>query len=145
MTIRKKWWITPEKRRELIVYFIFGVSTTLVNILIFQGMVMCGIDYKIANLFAVVLGKLYAYITNKKFVFCSKCESFSEALKEFLRFVYARGITGLIDYFGLIFMVEYINMNPILSKYGLQAIIIVLNYILSKVLVFKKKREGSKR
>lgn len=131
------------KRRELLLYIVFGLSTTAVNLLVFHGLVCMSVDYKIANLFAVILGKLYAYITNKKFVFRSKCNSFLEAIKEFWRFVYARGLTGVIDYFGLIIAVEFLRINPIWSKYGLQFLIIVLNYILSKSVVFKtKENEG---
>lgn len=128
-----------EKYRELLLYFLFGVSTTLVNILIYQGLLWSNVDYKVANLCAVILGKIYAYITNKKFVFKSKCNSFRDTVKEFFRFVYARGITGLVDYFGLIVAIEFFDANQIIMKYILQVIIIILNYIFSKLIVFKSK------
>lgn len=138
LTIEKLKYKEFKKFKELIMYFIFGVSTTIVNILVYHMFLLCKIDYKIANLFAVVLGKLYAYVTNKKFVFCTKCETPKDAIKEFMRFVYARGITGLVDYFGLIVAVEYFGADIVITKYVLQIIIILLNYILSKLMVFKK-------
>lgn len=144
MIISKMFGKNKDKYKELFIYFIFGVSTTLVNIFIYQGMLRFQFDYKIANLFAVVLAKLYAYITNKKYVFHSRCNSLQEAIKEFVRFVYARGITGLIDYFGLIFAVECLHMSPVITKYILQIIIIILNYILSKLIVFKPDNSGGK-
>lgn len=139
MIINKTKRINKDKQKELLLYLIFGFSTTMVNILIFRGLMLINVDYKIANLFAVVFGKLYAYITNKRFVFRTICNSFSDAVKEFLRFVYARGVTGLIDYFGLIVAVEWLHFNPVWSKYGLQFLIIILNYILSKLIIFRTK------
>lgn len=135
--ITKKLHLNKEKQKELVSYLIFGFTTTLVNVLVFQGLVFCKVDYKIANLIAIILGKLYAYVTNKKFVFRSKCSTWAETVKEFVRFAYARGITGVLDYFGLILAVECLKLNPVLSKYTLQIIIIVMNYIFSKWLVFK--------
>lgn len=139
MIIEKFKKITKEKYKELISYFVFGISTTLVNLIIYQVLLKFNIDYKIANLWAVLLAKLYAYITNKNFVFHSKCNSIWEFIKEFLRFIYARGITGLIDYFGLIFFVECLKLDRVLMKYILQVIIIILNYVFSKTIVFKTK------
>lgn len=127
-----------EKKREILSYLFFGVTTTIVNIVVFQILMKISIDYKIANLLALILAKLYAYITNKLFVFRSHCNSLSELIMEFLRFASARGVTGIIDYFGMIFAIEILNLAPILSKYILQVIVIVLNYILSKMTVFKK-------
>lgn len=138
MIIIKLKQINRKKLKKLIMYFVFGISTTLVNILIYHGLILFQMDYKIANLFAVILGKLYAYVTNKKFVFCSRCSSSKELIKEFLRFAYARGITGLIDYLGLIIAVEYFHTDIIITKYAIQFIIIILNYFFSQQIVFKK-------
>ena len=106
--------------KETINYIIFGVATTLVNIFSYQIFLMLNIDYKVANIVALILAKAFAYITNKFLVFKSKREGLGELLKEFIRFVYTRGFTGLIDYFGLIFAVEFLNANKIISKYIIQ-------------------------
>ncbi len=126
--------------KEFIIYGVVGVSTTLVNILIYQGLLFAGVDYKIANLFALVLCKVYGYLANKNIVFRSHCDSFKELISEMLRFVFARGFTGLVDYFGLIFAVEILKADKVLSKYALQIIVILLNYVLGKFLVFRKKK-----
>lgn len=128
------------KFREFIVYVIVGLSTTLVNILIYRGLLAVQVDYKIANLFALILCKVYGYVANKIIVFRSHCSSFRELMLEMLRFVFARGFTGLVDYFGLIFAVEILHFDKIISKYVLQAIVILLNYILGKFMVFRKKQ-----
>ena len=127
------------KNRELISYVIFGVTTTAVNIIIFQLLYSCGIDYKWANLVALILGKAYAYVTNKLFVFRSHCDGWVELMKEFIRFVAARGVTGLIDYFGMIIAVEVWGLSALVTKYFLQILIIILNYVFSKWNVFIKK------
>lgn len=85
---------------EIVKYGITGLATTLVNIAVYQFLLLY-LDYKISNLIAIVASKLFAYVTNKLFVFGSKCRSVKELLTEMLRFVLARGATGLFDYFGL--------------------------------------------
>ena len=127
--------IDKQHAKEIILYLIFGVGTTVVNILIYR-LLLTVVDYRISNLIALVGARLFAYITNKLFVFKSKCNSFKELLLEFARFLIARGATGLLDYFGLIAAVELFHLDRIWSKYVLQAIVIVLNYILSKKAVF---------
>lgn len=129
------------KNRELISYVIFGVTTTAVNIIIFQLLYSCGIDYKWANLVALILGKAYAYVSNKLFVFRSHCDGWAELMKEFIRFVAARGVTGLIDYFGMIIAVEVWGLSALVTKYFLQILIIILNYVFSKWTVFIKKNK----
>lgn len=123
--------------REFISYVVFGVLTTVVNILLFRVGLEAGITYSIANLIAIIGAKVFAYITNKLFVFRHRCESFRALLLEMLRFVFARGFTGLVDFFGLLFAVELLHADEMIAKYILQVIVILLNYILSKKVVFK--------
>ena len=135
--IEKK--IKNKNFHEIFMYGIFGVGTTIVNILIYQVFLWFQVDYKLSNLIALIGAKLFAYVVNKNFVFKSKCSNFKELFKEFIRFTLARGVTGLIDYFGLIFAVEILNLSEVYSKYVLQFIVIVLNYVLGKKAVFIKK------
>lgn len=124
---------------EVCLYTIFGVLTAVVGIVIYQGLIWFGMDYRVANLFSLILGKLFSYITNKKIVFRCKQDSLSGEIIEFTRFVVARGLTGIIDYFGVIAAVELFHLNKNLSKYILQVIVIALNYIFGKKLVFDKE------
>lgn len=131
--------------REFITYGVFGLLTTLVNILVFH--LLCkeaGIAYGIANIIAVLTAKVFAYLTNKCFVFRSHCANIQELLVEIIRYIFARGFTGLIDIFGMLFAVEILMADEMIAKYIIQVIVIVLNYILGKRLVFRgneKNRE----
>lgn len=121
--------------KELILYGIFGVGTTVANILVYQGLLLF-LDYKISNLIAIIVTKILAYLVNKLFVFCSHCSNVGELIKEVVTFVITRGFTGVLDYFGVIFLVEVLSCNPVYSKYFLQVLVIVLNYFFGKKTVF---------
>ena len=124
--------------RQVIDYFIWGVSTTLVNIVLYT--LLCKvIDYRIANLIAIVVCKIYAYVVNKLFVFHSKCQNFKELFMEISRYILSRGFTGVIDYIGVIILVEFAGINKLVSKYSITVLVMVLNYILGKHAVFKKR------
>ena len=83
--------------------------------------------------------KLFAYITNKWFVFRSHCANLKELFLEIVKYVFARGFTGLIDIFGMFFAVECLQADEMVTKYVIQVIVIILNYILGKKVVFKKR------
>jgi len=126
---------------ELLRYGFFGAATTVVNVAVYQLLLLI-LDYRLSNLLAVLLSKLFAYVTNKRFVFHSRCRNVPELLREMLRFFLARGATGLLDYFGLIVAVDVFHLDPVWSKYGLQILVIVLNYILGKKTVFLAAPKG---
>ena len=108
--------------RETITYIIFGVLTTLVNVGVYT--LLCYVmPYAAANLIALIAAKGFAYITNKIFVFQSRNKKAVENIKELLKFIFARGFTGVLDYFGLILMVSVLGMNKLISKYILQIIV----------------------
>ena len=131
--------------REFITYGIFGVLTTLVNIFIFKLFFeTLEISYGIANILAVLSAKLFAYITNKRFVFRSHCANLKELFLEIVKYVFARGFTGLIDILGMFFAVECLQADKMVTKYVIQVIVIILNYILGKKIVFKKQERIKK-
>ncbi|GAA0727069.1 GtrA family protein [Clostridium malenominatum] len=130
--------IKKKCSREIVTYTIFGVLTMFVGIFIYQGLLFFNISYKTANLISLILGKLFAYITNKVIVFRSKKSNIYQLFNEFIRFILTRGFTGILDYFGLIYMVEFLGINKVVSKYLLQIIVIILNYVFGKLVVFKK-------
>ena len=101
-------------------------------------------DYRLANLLALLLAKLSAFIVNKVFVFKSKTTGIQALSKEFAGFFMSRIFTGLLDYFGLILLVEVFSLPQKESKYLLIAIVIILNYILMK-LVFTKTTLSKKK
>ena len=126
--------------RETILYALSGFIKFAVSAVFFQGLVYLGINYKISNIFSIVLSKLFAYIMHKKVVFRSKNENIAEFCWEFMRYVFAQGLTGLIDYFGVVFAVEILNWDKVISKYVLTVLVIILNYFIGKKMVFKNSR-----
>lgn len=138
-----------QTNQQIISYGIFGVLTTVINIASYQVLLLF-VDYKISNLIAIILTKIVAYIVNKKFVFRTKCQSILELLKEMCRYTITRGLTGIIDYVGVIILVEFFHFNESYVKYLVQILVIVLNYIFGKKAVFvtglvKKKEVKTKK
>ena len=135
---------TDEKKTllELVRYLFSGITTTLVNIVLYHVILLIKIDYRRANMIALIGSKTYGYLINKKFVFRSHCQSKKELLKEIGSYVITRGFTGIADYLGLIIMVERLGADKIFSKYIIQVLVIVLNYIFGKFIVFRVKIRG---
>lgn len=127
--------------KEFILYIIFGILTTFINIGLFFILNKIGIIYFIANLIALITAKTAAYFFNKFFVFKSKCKNKLELIKEILSFIFCRSITFLIDYLGLIFLVEIINLDKLLGKCIVTFIVIIINYILGRKYIFNHKKE----
>lgn len=142
ITLRKKLWNIYEKYKEIFNYIIVGALTTLVSLLsyyIFSRILNIEktIPFIIANTLSWILSVLFAYITNKIFVFETKTKT-KETIKEAIKFVTSRIITYLIDLTLMFVLVKLIKLNNDISKLSVQFIILILNYILSKLLVFKK-------
>lgn len=126
--------------RETILYALSGILKFVVGVAIYQVLLYLGVNYKISNVFSLVLGKLFIYIIHKQIVFRSKSENIAEFCKEFIRYVFTQGLTGLLDYFGVIFAVEILNWDKVISKYVLTILVIILNYFISKKMVFKNSQ-----
>lgn len=125
---------------EVFRYGVSGIITAAINLLSYYLLLISGIEYSYANICAIVLGKICAYVTNKKYVFCAKSKTKQETFKEVLRFAVARGATGIIDYAGLIFCVEICRMDEVAAKIIVVTLVIILNYVWSKQFVFKRER-----
>lgn len=144
------------RHREIIVYFIFGVLTTAVNLLTFYVLeIMFGTEksYLYNNLIAWVVGVLFAYITNKLIVFESKSWAPSVVLKESAEFVGARLFSLGVEEAGLWFFVELLSFGALsikilgfnltggfIAKVILAVIVVILNYLFSKFIIFKNKK-----
>lgn len=123
--------------RELIDYGIWGVATVGFNMLSFLLLELL-FPYQAANLISIVITKIFAYMVNKIFVFKTK-SGIVETLKEMVRFVLARATTGVVDYFGLIFLVEVVMLEASVGKAVMIVITTVMNYILGKYKVFVRQ------
>ena len=130
-----------EKYREIINYLIFGVLTTIVNIGTKYALLFTIFDAKnavelqLAITISWILAVLFAYITNRKFVFESKDPN---KLKELIKFVTARLLTLFLDMLVMFILVTLLHFNDKISKLISQVIITISNYIFSKIFVFKK-------
>ncbi len=125
--------------REIITYLIFGVLTTLVNYLVYYGSLALGIDYRIAEVAAWVIAVLFAYVTNKKYVFESKSAAGSGLLKEFLAFIGARLLSFAVEFVFLLVSVELFHLSEKWMKLIVNVIVVILNYVFSKLFIFKKE------
>lgn len=123
--------------KETVLYTIFGVLTSILNVLLFQIFLLLNIEYKLSNFISLVIVKITVYICNKKIVFKSKCPDMPSLCKEAFRYIVARGLTMLIDFFGLIIMVDFLEISKLPSKIFITAVVVILNYILGKKHVFK--------
>lgn len=125
------------KYKEVIMYLIFGVLTTVVNIVVYFVMAdarMMHIQYMISNVTAWFLSVLFAYVTNRKYVFESKSQNL---IKEMISFFSARLATGAMD---MVFMWIFVGFNILpdfVAKVISNVFVIVANYVLSKLVVFK--------
>lgn len=123
--------------KEFISYAFWGLTTTILNIVLYA--LLCYLmEYWIANIIAIVTCKVYGYFTNKFIVFKSKCENFVAVLKELIMYIVTTGFSGLIDFFGVILLVEVMTVDEQISKYIITMVVILVNYVLRKKLVFKK-------
>ena len=115
--------------KEVILYGVFGVLTTIVNIGTFAIMTkLFKWDENISNIIAIVLAVLFAYVTNKDWVFHSKAEGANEKLKEFFKFIAGRAFTMVVEFVGCYLMFK-LPIPEIISKCIITVIVIILNLI----------------
>lgn len=144
-----------KKYRELILYIVFGAATTAVNWAVYSllmklmpGAVSAvSAQMLISNAAAWVTAVLFAFIVNKYFVFESRDFSVKVILKEGFSFFAARGVTGLFE----VFLPEILykagldmplfGIEGFWAKAVVSVLIIVLNYVFSKLIIFKKKQK----
>ena len=131
------------QHREIITYVFFGGCTTLVN---WGGYWLLahplGLDETLSTVLANVLSILFAYVTNRRWVFESQVHGIGPVLREMGSFFASRLATLMLDALIMEIFAKRLGLNDMLVKLAANIVIIVLNYVLSKVLIFKKKRES---
>lgn len=124
---------------EIILYLIFSILITLVNII---GYIICtrslSLDVYNSNVIAWLLAILFAYLTNRTFVFHSKAKTFKDKLIEAINFFGSRLFLFVVDMCVMYIMVDLLNISDMVSKVVVNIIVIVLGYVLSKLFIFKK-------
>ncbi len=139
--------------KETVTYVIFGVLTTLVNLVVFKGRY-----YLFTNTIAWIAAVAFAYVTNKLFVFESKSWKFDVIKKEIPSFLGARIASYFVEQAGLWFFVEILSFDEkvfdfiivklsgkITAKLIIGVIVVIINYVLSKFLIFAKKEKGEEK
>ena len=128
-----------NKIKEILWYGFFGVLTTLVNIISFYLLDKTGMNVYINNFIAWFLSVLFAFVTNKLFVFNSKSLDKKVVIKEIFSFFFFRTLSLGIDMAGMYICISIMNLGKMLSKVLMNVIVIVANYIFSKIFIFKKE------
>ncbi len=143
------------KYKELIIYGVFGICTTLVNFITYKLFnVLLGVDfYLVSNVIAWFISVVFAYVTNKLFVFESKSWNIKVVAKEVPSFFAARVFSFVVEEAGLFLLVDILGMKNfgvnilgfnvsgnMISKVILAVVVVVLNYFFSKFVVFRKKK-----
>lgn len=136
-----------KKYKEIIMYLFFGVTTTLVNWVVYAPLVnVLDVNVNVANFAAWFVAVVYAYITNKLFVFESKSWKASFLVREILSFFGARAASGVFETFlpGILMALglnqTFFEIEGGIAKIVVSVLVIVLNYIFSKLFVFRKKK-----
>lgn len=124
------------KYKRIVNYIFFGVCTTLVNLIVYYILTNIGLGRKISNFTSITLSILFAYFVNAKYVFNSKAYGFKKVFYELYKFFTSRLFTMLIEILGVEILV-FIGLQDFISKIIVQFIVIVVNYLISKFLVFK--------
>lgn len=145
-----------KKYKELIMYVVFGALTTLVNFIAFWlfSHILGEKLYLVNNAIAWIISVIFAYITNKLFVFESKSFAAKILFKEFSEFLVARVFSFLIEEAGMWLFVDVLNFNEyslnifgfeitgqIIAKLILAVIVVIMNYFFSKFIIFAKKKK----
>ncbi len=132
-----------KKYEELIKYFIIGVITTIINYVTFAVLSSktINIDMHVSNIIAWIISVIFAYFTNKLFVFESKSFKLKVLGKEILSFGAARVFSLLLEEVILYIFVSLLNLNKLIIKLIANVVVMIVNYILSKFIIFKKPKE----
>ena len=132
-----------KKYKEIINYIIFGGLATLVNFISYYIFARTlNVDEVISSSLSWFCAVLFAYVTNKLFVFESRKTTKKEMIKEMISFFLARILSGVLcDVGTFALMVKVLNINDIIAKLVTQVMVVIVNYIFSK-LIFKKENKN---
>lgn len=127
-----------EKNRDILTYLFFGVLTTIVNYLIYLPVFnLCGLSAAVSNMIAWVGAVIFAFLTNKPFVFHSSDWSAKTVIPELTKFVSCRLASGAMETGILFLTVDCLHWNGNIWKLVTQVLVVIVNYVGSKLLVFR--------
>lgn len=128
-----------KKYRGIIAYIVFGILTTVINVIVYY---ICYEIFGIINIISTIIAWfaaiVFAFVTNKKYVFDSKSWDKEIVLNEGIKFLSCRVGTGIIEVIMMICFVDILQVNGTLMKAITNIIVIIINYIFSRCVIFKK-------
>ena len=128
-----------KKNKEILLYLFFGGLTFLVSVISYAFFnIQIGWNALVANIGSWILAVAFAYITNRIWVFDSNASTAADFIKEITSFIGGRVVTLVIEELILFIFITNLGMNSMLVKIVAQVIVIVLNYVIGKLIVFKK-------
>lgn len=129
--------------KQLILYGIFGVLTTIINIVAYWALTrLIGLSVVISTAIAWLVAVFFAYYTNRKYVFQSKNSSFIAVIFEAAYFFACRIATGLLDVAIMYIFADVMKLYDVAVKVVSNVIVVILNYVASKLFIFKAKKEA---
>lgn len=129
-----------EKNRDIIIYLVFGVLTTLVNYIVYiPCLSIFKLSAAVANMISWIVAVAFAFVTNKPLVFRSYDWSMGTVIPELVKFVGTRITSGALETVILLVTVDILGWNGVIWKLITSVLVVVLNYIGSKLLVFRKR------
>ena len=130
-----------KAHKEVLMYLFFGVLTTVVSIASYAvANAVFGINELIANVISWILAVTFAFFTNRTWVFDAGKGGTADFIRQMLSFYGGRLFTLLVEEVLLFVFITVLKLNSIGVKVGAQFVIVVLNYVISKLVVFKKKK-----
>lgn len=133
--------IKKNLTKEVILYVVFGIFTTVVNLGTFYIMnSLLHWDENISNFIAIILAVLFAYITNKDLVFHSNAKGIKNRVIQFIKFIIGRAFTMVVEFVGGILLFQ-LPIPNIITKALLTIIVIILNFFISKFFAFKNNNK----
>ncbi len=128
------------KYRELIMYIIFGGLTTVVSFVSYYGFLWLGMHYIVAQALSWVLAVVFAFVVNKIFVFEDRDNTPAALFRQIWQFVSVRIASGVLETALLWLLVDILGFGEGIAKIPVAVLTVIINYIASKLLVFRKKR-----
>lgn len=129
-----------RKHWDVIPYLFFGVCTTVVNVVTYWICAhLLNLKTMLSTIIAWIIAVLFAYVTNRKWVFHSKAYEVRDICKEITSFFGCRLATGIVDWLCMLIFVDMLAMNDLFIKAAANILVIILNYLASKLLIFKGK------
>lgn len=130
-------WCINFMKIQTFKYLFFGFLTTIVSFIIYNAYIFYGVNLIISNTWSFIGAVIFAYITNKIWVFDSKSFSLKIVVREFSIFVLSRVLVFLLETVCLVLLVDMLAVNEIIAKIITSVGVVIINYVISKFAVFR--------